>query len=132
MAKGKYAHIDFTPPAGVRAAAKKGLEFRKKAAPSRKGGLDVKEASKQGIGSGVQRASDLSNGSEMSPEVVRRMDAFFKRHEKNKAIDPQYKSTPWNDKGYVAWLLWGGDAGQAWASKLVRQMNAADEADHIK
>ena len=128
----KYDHISFKPPAGVRSAAKRGLEFRKKAAPSRKGGLDVKQASAAGIGSGVQRASDLVNADEISPAVVRRMNAFFTRHEKNKAIDPKYKGSPWNDKGYVAWLLWGGDAGQAWAAKVVRQMDAADEADHLK
>ena len=125
---GKYDHINFKPPAGVRALARIGLEYRKKAAPSRKGGLDVKEAAEAGVGSGVQRASDLVSGDAMSPESVRRMHAFFSRHEKNKSIDPQYKGKPWNDKGYVAWLLWGGDAGQSWAAKVVRQMDAADKA----
>ncbi len=26
----------------------------------------------------------------------------------------------------IAWKLWGGDAGYAWARKVVRQMEAAD------
>lgn len=129
---GKYDHISFKPPTGVRSAAKRGLEYRKRAAPSRKGGLDVKEASKAGIGSGVQRASDLVNADEISPAVVRRMHAFFSRHEKNKGVDPKYRETPWNDKGYVSWLLWGGDAGQSWAAKVVRQMDAADETQYLK
>ena len=53
----KYEHIDFTPPKGVADAAAKGLELRQKASPSNRGGLTPAEASKQGIGSGVQRAA---------------------------------------------------------------------------
>lgn len=120
---GKYDHIDFKPPAGVAAAAAKGLEFRRKGGG---GGLTTSEASAQGIGSGVARAASLKNRQKQSPETVRRMAAFFSRHEKNSTIDPKYKSEPWRDRGYVAWLLWGGDPGRAWADKVVAQMNAAD------
>ncbi len=123
---GKYDHINFKPPESVVAAATRGLELRKKASPSNRGGLTAAEAGKQGIGSGVQRAANLKNRTTMSPKTVRMMNRFFARHEKNKAINPENRGTPWNDKGYVAWLLWGGDAGQAWARKLVRQMDAAD------
>jgi len=121
---GKYDHIDFKPPAGVAAAAAKGLEFRRKGGG---GGLTPSEASAQGIGSGVARAASLKNRQKQSPKTVRRMAAFFSRHEKNSTIDPKYKSEPWRDRGYVAWLLWGGDPGRAWADKVVAQMNAADE-----
>ena len=48
----------------------------------------------------------------MSPSTVKRMKSFFDRHEKNSKIDPEYKGEPWKDKGYVAWLFWGGDSGQ--------------------
>lgn len=123
---GKYDHIDFKPPESVANAAKRGLEYRKKQGAN-KAGLTQKEASKQGIGSGVQRASNLKNGSKLSPETVRQMSRFFSRHEKNKAIDAENKGTPWKDKGYVAWLLWGGDAGKSWADKVIRQMDAADK-----
>lgn len=122
--KGKYSHINFTPPEGVASAAARGLEYRKK---SGKGGLSVKQASKQGIGSGVQRASNLKNRSKLSPGTVRRMVSFFARHEKNKGIDPDKKGSPEKDAGYVAWLLWGGDAGKAWANKVKGQMDAADK-----
>ena len=54
------------------------------------------------------------------------MVSFFARHEKNKSFDPKHRGTPWNDKGYVAWLLWGGDAGKSWANKISRQMEAAE------
>lgn len=115
----KYDHIDFSPPKGAREAAARGLRMRREAPKSKKGGLSTAEAGKQGIGSGVARATQLSKGGNVSPRVVRQMAAFFARHEKN-------KGTP---KGRIAWLLWGGDAGRSWANKVVRQMDAADERD---
>ena len=123
---GKYGHIDFRPPESVAAAAARGLELRKKASPSNRGGLTAEEASKQGIGSGVQRAVNLKNRDVVSPEVIGQMVAFFARHEKNKDIPADKKGEPWNAKGYVAWLLWGGDPGRQWAEKVKRQMEAAD------
>lgn len=100
-----YEHINFVPPASVAKAAEKGLEYRKKA--GEKGGLSVSEAKSEGIGSGVQRAVNLKNRDEISPNTVRRIKAFFDRHKKNKSIDPKYKSQPWRDRGLTAWLLWG-------------------------
>ena len=125
----KYEHIDFTPPESVAEAAEKGLEYRQKASPSNRGGLTPAEASKQGIGSGVQRAVNLKNRNTIAPDTVRQMSRFFSRHEKNKGISAENKGTPWNDKGYVAWLLWGGDPGRSWAEKVIRQMDAADEKE---
>ena len=125
----KYNHIDFTPPKGVAEAAKKGLEYRQKASPSNKGGLTPAEAGKQGIGSGVQRAVNLKNRDTISPEVIKQMRGFLSRSEKSSTISPENKDTPWNDKGYVAWLLWGGDPAKAWVTKLIKQMEAADEKE---
>jgi hypothetical protein len=48
------------------------------------------------------------------------MHAFFSRHQKNKAVDPG--KSPEQDKGHQAWLLWGGDPGRAWASRIVAGM----------
>lgn len=121
----RYEHINFVPPKNVAEAASKGLEYRRRAGG--RGGLDVFEAKKHGIGSGVQRAVNLKNRNKLSPDTVKRMKAFFTRHEKNKAIDPKYKKEPWKDRGYVAWLLWGGDAGFAWSRKIVKQMMNADQ-----
>jgi hypothetical protein len=121
----RYKNINFTPPKSVAMAAEKGLEYRKKSGG--KGGLDVSEAKKEGIGSGVQRAVNLKNRDTMSPQTVRRMKAFFDRHRKNKSIDPEYKDKPWKDRGYVAHLLWGGDPGEKWAIKTVNLMDAEDK-----
>jgi len=42
-------------------------------------------------------------------------------------IKPENRDTPWKQKGYVAWLLWGGDPGKKWAEKVRDQMDRADE-----
>jgi len=125
----KYEHIDFTPPEGVANAAAKGLELRQKASPSNRGGLTSEEASKQGIGSGVQRAVNLKNRDTISPKVIKQMRGFLSRSEKSSEISAENKGTPWNDKGYVAWLLWGGDPAKAWTDKIIKQMEAADEKE---
>jgi len=128
----KYEHIDFTPPEGAANAAAKGLEYREKASPSNKGGLTPAEASKEGIGSGVQRAVNLKNRNTLSPDTIKQMHGFFSRHEKNKGVAPEHKSEPWNDKGHVAWLLWGGDAARSWVDKVLGQMEKADEREAVK
>jgi len=96
----------------VRSAARRGLELRKK---YHKGGLTTQEAGKQGIGSGVARAASLGNGEAVSFETIKRMAAFFSRHEKN-------KSGGENDAGYIAWQLWGGDAGRTWANRVIKMV----------
>lgn len=121
----KYNHINFIPPVSVAKEAEKGLNYRKRSGG--KGGLNVSEAKKEGIGSGVQRAVNLKNRNKMSPDTIKRMKAFFDRHEKNKKINPKYKEEPWKDRGYVAHLLWGGDPGKNWVEKILKQMEEADK-----
>jgi hypothetical protein len=99
LGEGKYGHINFKPPESVASAARRGLELRKKASPSNKGGLDAKEAAKEGVGSGVQRAVNLKNRDELSPEVVKRMKSFLSRSEEAAKIDPDKRDKPYNDKG---------------------------------
>lgn len=106
----------FVPPKDVQAAARRGLELRRKTG---KGGLTSQEAGKEGIGSGVQRAANLSNGNAVSLKVIKMMRGFFARHEKNKGKPGDM--TP----GRIAWLLWGGNAGRAWANKV---LNGLEEA----
>lgn len=123
FAASKYEHIDFKPPQSVADAAKRGLELRKN--NKGKGGLSSGQAKKEGVGSGVQRATNLKNRDTMSPATVKRMKAFFDRHEKSKKIDKG--ETHATDEGYIAWMLWGGDPGRSWANKVVKQMEAADK-----
>lgn len=109
----KYAHIDFTPSKGAQEAAARALEVRAEKPESQRGMTAV----------GIARARDLKNGVELSPETVRRMLAYFTRHE----VDKQGETWDEQGKGWQAWNGWGGDAGFAWARKVVNQMNAADE-----
>ena len=108
----------FSPPSSVRSAARRGLELRKKHG---KGGLTTREAGKQGIGSGVARATSLANGESVSYETIKRMAAFFSRHEKN-------KSGGEDDAGRIAWLLWGSDAGRAWANRIIRMVESRKQS----
>jgi hypothetical protein len=94
----------YSPPQGVRSNAKRGLELRSK---FNRGGTMV----------GVARARDLSNGKSLPLETVNRMVSFFARHEVDK------KGKNWGNasnpsRGYIAWLLWGGDAGKTWADSI--------------
>ena len=89
------------PPRAVRDAAKQGLSERKEQPPSRRGGTAV----------GIARARDLSNGREVSSSVLKRIVSFFARH----SVDKRTKGS----KARQAWLLWGGDAGRAWAKREV-------------
>ncbi len=125
----RYKGIDFQPPKEVAAQAEKGLEYRRR---SGKGGLSSQEAGKSGIGSGVQRAVNLKNRTNIAPDTIQQMLNFFSRHEKNKSIAPENRKTPWEDAGYVAWLLWGGDPGLAWAERIKEQMEKADAASDKK
>lgn len=124
LAAGKYDHIDFKPPKSVADAARRGLEVRRKAKPSSRGGLTTGQAAKAGVGSGVQRAVNLANRNNLSPATVRRMLRFFQRHQKSAKIDAG--KTQYTDKGWQAWQIWGGNPGYAWARKVVKQMDAAD------
>lgn len=112
----------FKPPPSVASAAVRGLMLRRQQSKSNKAGLDVKQASAQGIGSGVQRASDLKSGAALNESTVRRMKAYFDRHASNYKLDPG--KSPKEDKGYVAGLLWGGEAGKAWANSIVKRLDA--------
>lgn len=118
----KYEDRWFVPPQDVRKAAERGLNNRKKYG---RGGLSNKQASEQGIGSGVQRAVNLKNGSQVSPQTIKRMISFFARHEKNKN---SRKPNGEPGAGKIAWDLWGGDAGRRWALSVRRKMERADEA----
>ena len=110
----KYDHINFKPPASVAKAAKRGLKMRAKQSKSNQGGTAV----------GLARANQLAKRETLSAATVKRMKAFFDRHQKNKKVDSGKKAGA--DKGQQAWLLWGGDAGRAWAKKVVAQMEKAD------
>jgi hypothetical protein len=101
----------FVPPQEVRSNAKRGLELREKHG---RGGTAV----------GVARARDLSNGSALSLDTVKRMNSYFSRHE----VDKKGEGWGKDSAGYIAWLLWGGDAGWSWAKKIIREQETKEKA----
>jgi hypothetical protein len=70
---------------------------------------------------GWTRANQLCNKENISEETIARM-ASFARHRENAEVAEEYKSTPWKDKGYVAWLGWGGTSGIEWASRKLKSI----------
>lgn len=70
---------------------------------------------------GLARANQLCKREKISEQTIARM-AAFERHRENSKIAEEYKGTPWKDKGYVAWLGWGGDEGIAWAQRKLESI----------
>ena len=113
-APARYGDIDFTPTKQMAAEADRGLRLR---GEFNRGGTEV----------GVARATQLKNRETLSPDTVRRMASYFARH----AVD---KRPGWDDPadpsaGFIAWLLWGGDAGRDWSARVVERMNRADDEE---
>lgn len=102
--------IDLKPTQQMADNAARGLELREKHG---RGGTEV----------GVARARDLKNRKNLSPDTVRRMNSYFARH----AVDKQGEGWGVDSAGYIAWLLWGGDAGRAWAKRKVEELERKED-----
>lgn len=101
----------FVPPQAVRNNAKRGLELRQKHG---RGGTAV----------GVARARDLSNGKALSLDTLKRMNSYFARHE----VDKKGEGWGVDSAGYIAWLLWGGDAGRSWAKSITNREESKEKS----
>jgi len=101
----------FRPPASARNNARRVLRWKEKYGDEVKGMTQV----------GWTRANQLASGENLSRDTVARMSAFA-RHRKNAEVDPKYKDTPWKDRGYVAWLGWGGTSGVNWANSIMDRL----------
>ena len=103
------------PPESVRNNAKRGLELRREYG---RGGTEV----------GVARARDLARGADISISTIKRMVSYFARHE----VDKKGRGWSAGTEGYpsagrIAWLLWGGDAGRAWANSEARKADSVNK-----
>jgi HK97 family phage prohead protease len=104
----------YEPTAEMRAEAEQGLEWRREFG---RGGTEV----------GIARARDISNGRRLPYETVVRMSSYFARHEVDKEAQgfrPGEDGYPSN--GRIAWALWSGDSGMAWASRIIREASEED------
>jgi len=104
-----FAEDSYVPNDRMAANARRALDVRASKPPSQRGMTSV----------GLARARDIQNKKPLSADTVRRMKAYFDRHE----IDKQGSTWDEQGKGWQAWNGWGGDAGQTWANAIVERLN---------
>ena len=109
--------INTIPTSEMAEEAKRGLELRKK---FNRGGTAV----------GVARANQLIARERLSISTVKRMYSFFSRHE----VDKEAQGFRQGEEGYpsagkIAWLLWGGDSGFAWAKRKRQQIITEEDKE---
>ena len=92
----------FIPPPAVARAARKGLEMRRAAPPSRRCCTPV----------GIARARQLSNRQPVSLSTVKRMVSWFARHSKDKRAP--------GSKSLQAFYMWGGPPGEMWSRMILK------------
>jgi len=113
MPRTEPEEIDLTCPQIVADNAARGLAYREKFG---RGGTEI----------GVGRARELVARRPLAPSVIRRMVSYFARHE----VDKRGRNFGNDDNpsaGYIAWLLWGGDEGRAWALDLKARIGNAPD-----
>ena len=117
--------IDTQPTKGMIEEAEKGLEWRREHG---RGGTQI----------AVARARNISNADNLSIDTITRMNSFFARHEVDKQAEGFYPGQEgFPSAGRIAWALWGGDAGQSWAKKKVKEIEGVradlsdDEFDNV-
>jgi capsid protein len=108
-----FADGSYIPTNAMADNARRALAIREKKPMSQRGMTSV----------GIARARDIMNKRPMSEDTVRRMKAFFDRHE----VDKQGETWKDEGKGFQAWYGWGGDAGYAWATAIVERLNKAED-----
>jgi hypothetical protein len=96
-----------TAPAGVISALKQGIKLH--------------EAGKSGKGlrpETVEWAKNLVAGEPITKDKAVKMRAWHARHAVDRRDGWESPPTP----GYVAFLLWGGDAGKKWATEVCKNI----------
>lgn len=108
------------PNEAMKEEAQRGLDWRDEFG---RGGTEV----------GIARARDIVNGRDLSDETIVRMVSYFARHEVDKEAEgfrPGEDGYPSN--GRIAWALWGGDAGRAWAEREYEKLQEDRSLDDAR
>ncbi|QPC88372.1 hypothetical protein GA830_17640 [Mesorhizobium sp. NBSH29] len=105
--------LSLRPPEIVAQNAAKALRLREQFG---RGGTEV----------GVARAMELSERRTLPPSTIRRMVSYFARHEVDKK-GKNFFNAENPSAGYIAWMLWGGDEGRAWAIELKKRIGNAPD-----
>ena len=106
--------VDLKPTAGMAEAARTGLRLHNEG----KSGDGLKPET-------VRRANIIAARQELTEDHVREMNAWFARHEADRM--PGWNKPGDETPGFVAWMLWGGDAGRTWSADKVKQMDRESE-----
>lgn len=111
--------VGLRPTAGMASAAKRGLRLHEEG----KSGDGLKPET-------VARANKIARREELTEDHVREMNAWFARHE-SASKSPGWDKAGEEKPGFVAWLLWGGNAAKNWAARKVAAMenNRAEPED---
>lgn len=99
--------VDTKPTEAMAAAATRGLRLRE-------------EHGRGGTAIGVARARDIKNRKNLSRSTVGRMVNYFARHNSDRNA-PGFGDNDKPSNGWIAWLLWGGDPGRAWAKRKLAE-----------
>jgi len=113
----------FKATSGMKTAAARALKWHKE---GKRGGTSV----------GFARANQIVNGETLSESTIARMFSFFSRHE----VDKKAEGFNGGEEGYpspgrVAWDLWGGDSGFAFARQKwghIKSMKKVDLPEDIE
>ncbi len=104
--------ISLRPNKAMAAAARRGLELHRQGFS----GEGLKPET-------VSRAGRIARRESLTPDHVVEMAGWFARHgEQRPARWDDYKAP-----GYVAWLLWGGDAGRDWSTSKAAELKAEEK-----
>jgi HK97 family phage major capsid protein len=109
-----------TPTESMKEEAQRGLDWRREFG---RGGTEV----------GIARARDIVNGANLSDDTIGRMVSYFARHEVDKDAEgfrPGENGYPSN--GRIAWALWGGDPGKAWADREWAKIQGDRSMDEMR
>lgn len=107
----------YTVPNAVAENARRALEVRASKPESERGMTRV----------GLARANQLANQEPISLDTVRRMVAYFARHE----VDKQGSTWDQQGKGWQAWHGWGGDEGRDWAELTLKEMTMDEKKSEL-
>ena len=108
--------FELRAPVDVAAVAERGLANREKYG---RGGTLV----------GARRASQLAGREVVSIETIQRMVNYFTRHERDLDAPAAQSGHPdYPSAGRIAWDLWGGAPGRAWATRQLAVWNRVQAA----
>lgn len=118
MPRWGMADIDLSIPRNVQDNAKKALKLRDEYGF---GGTEV----------GEHMAEKLADGGQLTEDEVRHVSQYFPRHAGDN-LDETGQGDEKPSRGYIAWMLWGGDEGREWSEGVVEKLDRRDEKEKEK